>query len=307
MNKLDWTDVQFVICVARTGSLSAAARELGVNHSTVLRRVSAFEQAIKVQLFVRDSKGYRLSQHGRILLQDIENFESTMKSLELRFSDYDTQLEGSLCITTTNGLFSSRLKTSIFKFARSFPGIKLDLQISDEIKNLAHLESDIAIRPTEAIPDGFFGEKIGSVHFHAYAHRELAIKINSRKLFSEKSWIAYSGTTGNSLLGQLLASKITENQQMIRVSSFEAAFEAAKEGIGIALLPERLAWGDKQLVKVSQGDPLFTRPVHIIARKELQTSRRVNAFINFMSKMATGVPYNQNESEQHSNPGSSSY
>ena len=284
MTKFDWTDFQCVVCVARTGSLSAAARELGVNHSTVLRRVSAFEQSTKVQLFVRDSNGYRLSQHGRALLQDIDQFEGAMKRLQLQFSDYDTQLEGALCVTTTHGLFNSRLKGSLFQFVRSFPGIKLDLQISDDVKNLAHLESDVAIRPTEEIPDGFFGAYIGRVIFHVYAHRDLARVLNSKDVFKEKYWIGYSGILSSGVLGQVLVNRISEAQQTLKVSSVDAAFEAAKDGVGIALLPEHLVRGNNQLVRISKGDPILERPIHIIARKELQTSRRVNTFINFMAK-----------------------
>jgi DNA-binding transcriptional LysR family regulator len=286
VNKFDWTDFQCVVCVARTGSLSAAARELGVNHSTVLRRVSAFEQTTKVQLFFRDSTGYRLSQHGRALLQDIDGFESAMKGLQLRFNDYDTQLEGVLCVTTTHGLFNSRLKGSLFQFARTFPGIKLDLQISDDIKNLAHLESDVAIRPTEEIPDGFFGAHIGKVVFHVYAHKDLARILNEKDAFKEKYWIGYSGPLSSGLLGQLLTNKISEAQQTLKVSSIDAAFEAAKDGVGIALLPEHLVRGNSQLVRISKGNPILERPIHIIARKELQTSRRINTFINFMAKNA---------------------
>lgn len=286
MTKFDWTDFQSVVCVARTGSLSAAARELGVNHSTVLRRVSAFEQTTKVQLFFRDSNGYRLSQHGRALLQNIDQFEVAMKRLQLQFSDYDAQLEGALCVTTTHGLFNSRLKGSLFQFARSFPSIKLDLQISDDIKNLAHLESDVAIRPIEEIPDGYFGARIGSVIFHVYAHRELARVLNAKDVFKEKYWIGYSGVLASGLLGQLLSNKVSEAQQTLKVSSVDAGFEAAKDGVGIALLPEHLVRGSNQLVRVSNGDPILERPIHIIARKELQTSRRVNTFINFMAKSA---------------------
>lgn len=286
MNKFDWTDFQCVVCVARTGSLSAAARELGVNHSTVLRRVSAFEQATKVQLFFRDSSGYALSQHGRALLQNIDQFEGAMKRLQLQFSDYDTQLEGALCVTTTHGLFNSRLKGSLFQFARSFPGIKLDLQISDDIKNLAHLESDVAIRPIEEIADGFFGARIGSVIFHVYAHRDLARGLNAKDVFKEKYWIGYSGVLASGLIGQLLANKISEAQTTLKVSSIDAAFEAVKDGVGIAILPEHLVRESHQLIRMSKGDPILERPIHIIARKELQTSRRVNTFINFMSKNA---------------------
>lgn len=284
MINLDWKDLQYVIYVAKTGSLSAAARELGVTHTTVLRRISAFEQRTKVQIFEKDSKGYVLSHNGRSLLKDLEDVAPVMERINNRFGDFNTQLEGELSITTTNGLFNNFLKTSIFQFARFYPGIHLDLQISDELKNLGHLESDIAVRPFSSSMDGLFGAKIGEVRFHVYANRDIATNLNAESMFETTPWIGYSGSLTNSKIGQILTSKVSKAQYMISVNTLEAAALAIESGMGIGLIPEHLAASNQHLVKVSQGDPIFVNPIYVLARKELQSSRRINAFINFMQK-----------------------
>lgn len=287
MSKLDWTDLSYVICVARTGSLSATARELGVNHSTVLRRITAFEQRAKVQLFIRDAKGYRLSAHGQSLLKDLEPLSEMMDHIALRFRDYDTELEGKLSVTTTVGLFQNRFKDAIFRFTRSYPGIRLELLVSDDVKNLGHLESDIALRPTDQIADGYFGEKLCEVAFHIYGQRDLLASLHSTDPFTCKPWVGLTGTMADGRLGQMLAQKVDDEQVALRANSLESVGAAVEAGIGLGILPTYIAERNPDLVQVSQGGPVFVSPVFSIVRKELQTSRRVNAFMNFIAKNLT--------------------
>jgi len=287
MKSLDWTDLQYVIQVARSGSLSAAARELGVTHSTVLRRVSAFEQRTKVQIFERDAKGYQLSPSGRSLLKELDDVAPLMERINNRFGDFNSQLEGALSFTTTNGLFNHFLKPHVLQFARSYPGIHLELQITDEVKSLGHLECDIAVRPLFSSMDGFFGGKIGEVRFHIYGHRNIAENFSDKSMFESAPWVVYSGSLGSSLIGQTLTTKVKKVQHIISVNTLEAATSSVESGLGLGLIPEHLASKNPDLVRISQGDPILSNPIYILARKELQSSRRINAFINYIQNKTT--------------------
>ncbi|MFA0372415.1 LysR family transcriptional regulator, partial [Vibrio sp. 10N.222.54.F6] len=104
MHNIRWDDLQYVLTVANEGSLSAAARALGVNHSTVLRRIDTFEYRHKLRIFHKLPTGYKLTVEGQKLLESALAIESTVRELEHKVFGQELKLEGTLRITTTDAL-----------------------------------------------------------------------------------------------------------------------------------------------------------------------------------------------------------
>ncbi len=209
MDAIDWTEVQTVICVAQLGSLSAAARALSVNHSTVLRRIQSFEQTHHVQVFVRTQTGYQLTRHGQVLLQDFDQIDQVMLGLQRRINDYDSELQGILTVTTTENIFASYLKQPLLEFARVFPRVELDLLISNQLVDMSHLEADIAIRPSQTIPAESFGFELFQLSFYLYSPNDLVAKVNTKLPYQYDDWVGYSGQLENARVGQILAKNLT--------------------------------------------------------------------------------------------------
>src|SRR3712207_7391952 len=106
---IDWEDLRYVLAVADASSLASAARGLGVNHTTVLRRVNAFEERLGLRLFDRLPTGYALTAGGEELLAAARRMAETVTELERKLSGQDLRLEGTLRVTTTDTLMASLL------------------------------------------------------------------------------------------------------------------------------------------------------------------------------------------------------
>src|SRR3712207_1272522 len=115
-SRIDWEDLRFVLAVADARSLAAAARALGVNHTTVLRRVVAFEERLGVRLFDRLASGYALTAGGEELLATARGMAEIVAGLERKLAGQDLRLEGTLRVTTTDTLMASILPSLLARF-----------------------------------------------------------------------------------------------------------------------------------------------------------------------------------------------
>ncbi|WP_222411057.1 LysR family transcriptional regulator [Rhizobium leguminosarum] len=144
---LDWNDLRCVLAVAEHGGLAAAARALGVNHTTVLRRVNAFEEAQGLRLFERLPTGYLLTPGGEELLASVRQISSLVTDLERRLTGRDLRLEGVLRVATTDTLASSILLRHLAAFRVRYPDIVVELAVGNLPVDLVHHDVDAAIRP----------------------------------------------------------------------------------------------------------------------------------------------------------------
>ncbi|WP_196158887.1 LysR family transcriptional regulator [Reinekea sp. G2M2-21] len=281
MRHVDWSEIQTIICVARRGSLSAAARELSVNHSTVLRRIQQFEEKHHVNVFVREPQGYRLSRHGQALLRDFEQIDQVMSGMARRLEGYDAHLQGKLTLTSTENLFASFLQTPVFNFAKLYPGINLELLISNQLVNMTQLEADIAIRPMTEVPAHFFGHALFELSFYFYAPHSIAKQVEESALEQWPDWIGYSGALASARVGQLLRETMN-TPPVITANSFDGVASAARAGLGIALLPSFVGDSVETLHRLSRP-ALFSTDVYVIAPEELKASKRVTTLMHYLN------------------------
>src|SRR5690554_6160288 len=120
----NWDDLRVFLAVARAGSLSGAARTLKVNHSTVFRRIGAFEEAIGVRLFDRLPNGYALTAAGEEMQESAQRVEAEITALDRRVTGQDLRLSGVVRITTVDMLAQGLLPRHLLAFRRAWPGIE---------------------------------------------------------------------------------------------------------------------------------------------------------------------------------------
>src|SRR5688572_20128168 len=120
---MDWDDLRYFLAVGNAGSLAGAARTLGVNHTTVLRRIGAFEQRLGLRLFERLPTGYVLTAGGEQLIAAARHIDATVTTLERKLAGQDLQLAGTVRVTTTDTVMGSILPAILAEFRRSYPGI----------------------------------------------------------------------------------------------------------------------------------------------------------------------------------------
>src|SRR4051812_22413102 len=169
MHSLAWTDLQHVLAVADAGSLAAGARALGVNHTTVLRRIAAFEQMLGVKLFVRSPAGYTLTVAGEEVAAGARAMQETAHAVERTIAGRDLRLTGSVRVTSTDTLAASLLLPALASFTRAQPGIALEVTTTNVMANLTRRDADVAVRPTTNPPANLVGRRVATVAIAIYA------------------------------------------------------------------------------------------------------------------------------------------
>src|SRR6201994_3331381 len=143
---IDWDDVRYFLAVARGGSVRAAAERLGVNHSTVLRRIAQFEKRLGAQMFEKLPSGYCLTAAGEEVLELANQMEASSLRLETRVSGRDQSVRGLLRVTLAPPLATHLLMPDFAEFARPHPDIEMEILSAGELANLTNREADVAIR-----------------------------------------------------------------------------------------------------------------------------------------------------------------
>jgi DNA-binding transcriptional LysR family regulator len=168
MAGLEWDDLRFVLAVANAGSLAGAARNLNVNHTTVLRRVSAFEKRVGLRLFERLPSGYVLTPGGEELIAAARHLEDTIIKVERKLAGQDARLSGSLRVTTTDTLMASILPRMLAEFRAAHSGVQIEIAVSNLMFNLSKRDADVAIRPAKDPPETLVGRRMAKVAFAIY-------------------------------------------------------------------------------------------------------------------------------------------
>ena len=143
---IDWDDVRYFLAVARGGSVRAAAERLGVNHSTVLRRIAQLEERLGAHMFEKLPSGYRMTAAGEEVLELANQMEASSHQLETRVFGRDQSVRGLLRVTLAPTLATHLLMPDFADFARLHPDIEMEILSSGELANLTNREADVAIR-----------------------------------------------------------------------------------------------------------------------------------------------------------------
>ena len=280
--RIDWSDLEFILAVANEGSLAAAAKALGVNHTTVLRRVQSFEATHGVRLFDRLPSGYALTMAGERALAAARSIADVVEDLEGRISGQDLRLEGLLRITTTDTIMASVLPPVLASFHKHHPAVQLDVSISTDLANLARREADVAIRVTNSPPEMLIGRRISAVAMAVYrSSRDPSPELDVRALLSEP-WIDLADGFAATTVGQWTRTNIADEHVVMRTDSILAMAWAAAAGIGLAALPVYLGDSMPDLKRASPIIELRPSPsLWILSHKDLKQTARVRAFVEF--------------------------
>ena len=173
---IDWDDVRYFLAVARGGSVRAAAERLGVNHSTVLRRIAQLEERLGAHMFEKLPSGYRLTDAGEEILEFADQMEASSNRLETRVFGRDQSVRGLLRVTLAPTLATHLLMPDFADFARLHPEVEMEILSIEEPVNLTNREADVAIRVVyerNALPLNLHGLKGPELFGAVYMSRDL--------------------------------------------------------------------------------------------------------------------------------------
>lgn len=278
---MNWDDLRFVLAVARAGSLAAAARRLGVDHTTVGRRVEAAEGALGVTLFARNPTGFALTPEGERLLEPLRVVEDGVLALSRLASARETRLEGQVRVTSPETFGISWLAPRLATFARQHPQLTIELLPGGTVLDLGRREAELAIRFFRSAPKELVVRKVarlthalyGSVEYlHARPftgdlapHRLLAPPRGDRS--TEARWLR----------------KLAPDVAPAFTSEFTLSLLAAvKVHAGLAVLPRYLGDAEPGLRRL----PLPDEPhddVWLTVHRDLKDTPRVRALLDFLA------------------------
>lgn len=233
---IDWDDVRYFLAVARGGSVRAAATRLGVNHSTVLRRIAQLEERLGAHMFEKLPSGYRLTAAGEEVLELADQMEASSLQLETRVFGRDQSVRGLLRVTLAPTLATNLLMPDFADFARLHPDIEIEILSSGELANLTNREADVAIRVVydrKTLPLNLHGLKGPELFGGVYMSRDRLAAWRAGAPDPIR-WIVISihGIPQWASEGEVRTAEVP-----FRVTDGEAQIVAVRQGLGMTTLP----------------------------------------------------------------------
>ncbi len=278
MQHINWDNLRYVLMVANKGSIAAAARELGVNRTTVLRRIGTFQENLNCRIFDRGEAGYILTPGAEKMLNAAREVENTLFNMQRQIAGHELKLEGELRVTTTDTFMLSILGPHLATFRQRHPHIVVDLMVTNSILDLNRRDADIAIRPTRQPDSSLVGSRLCDVEFGIYATAEMLAGINPDDIYKVR-WIGFVDSLQAAPIGNWLDATVALDRICFRCDSFVAVRIAAESGIGVALLPRFLGDSSQTLQPVKAVIGELTTGLWMLTHPDLVRSARVNAFI----------------------------
>jgi DNA-binding transcriptional LysR family regulator len=280
---IDWDDVRYFLAVARGGSVRAAAERLGVNHTTVLRRLAQLEERLGARMFEKLPSGYRLTKAGEEVLQFAEQMEASSNRLETRVFGRDQGVRGLLRVTLASPLATHLLMPDFAEFARLHPEIEMEILSIDEPVNLTNREADVAIRVVydrNALPLNLHGLKGPELFGGVYMSRDLLAAWRA----GAPDRIRWVVITQHGIPAWASEGEIRTTEVPFRTTDGEAQIVAARQGLGMTTLPCFIGDADPLLVRVP-GTPLHQHgTVWLLTHGETRKTKRVRLFTEFASR-----------------------
>ena len=178
----DWNDLRHFLALARCGSMGAAALSIGVDQSTVQRRIAALEKSIGQSLVERRSGGYALTSQGELLLADAEQVEKAVDALQRRMTALDGTGKGHVRVASLVTVGQRIIRSGfIERFHDLHPGITVEMLMGQRVTDLAKGEVDIAIRGGgDGGSDALIGRRLVDLPWGIYASRDFIAGTASR-------------------------------------------------------------------------------------------------------------------------------
>jgi DNA-binding transcriptional LysR family regulator len=285
MRALDWNALQFVLALARSSSLERAAESLGVDPSTVSRRVRALEDALGVRVFERTVSGHRLTAVGSRLVESAEQVAADIAAMENEAASADERLAGTVRIATSDTMSRLHVAPMAAQFGRLHPQVAFEIVADQRSANLVRREADLAVRMVRTAQARLASRRLATI---------------GHGLYGSPEYLAAHPFAGEGeLRGHVLAgyheslSRMPEAQWLdehaggarfaVRANRVDALMVAAASGIGLAVLPCYMADRDPRLVRLLGPERVVSRDIWLIMHQDARRIARFRAFADHLA------------------------
>ncbi len=233
-----WDDVRVFLAAFRYGSLAAAAARLGLDTSTVSRRLASFESALGVRLFERTRDGIRPTRAAANVLAAAESMEAAHARIARDVADTETEPEGIVRISAAPGFADIFVAPALVRLRRRYPRLSVEIDASVQARDLTRQEADIAIRSVPPKGADLVITKLGSGRWIPATSPELAEELGRVSSWSDAPWIVWDRDLGSFPPARWVATHASKAQVVLRTSHFASQIVAGRTGLGVLLVPE---------------------------------------------------------------------
>lgn len=285
-NGLDWDDLKYLLGVARHGSTLAAGRALGVDQSTVQRRLVELERRIGQSLVQRYPTGYRLTEFGQEMLPFAEVVERAAQAFERQVHTLGTEAAGVIRVTCPEPIVNRIMQTGLLdRFHTRHPALRVQFVMSDKYIDLSQGDADVALRSGDTDDDELVGRKIGDSIWAVYASRTYIERHGQPASIAElpkHALVGFDDTMAKHRIAQWLRTVAPDAPMAARSSSVLGLIYSVKAGLGIGPLPLPLGDAEPDLVRVLEPVAELSRIWRLLTTRELRRTPRVSAFFDFI-------------------------
>jgi DNA-binding transcriptional LysR family regulator len=284
MNAFDWDDLRFFLAVARAGRLTAAARQLEADHTTVSRRISALEGALKAKLFERKPQGYSLTEQGERLLGLAEGMETQALAVASQVGGADLALSGTVRIGAPDGIGTYFLAPELGALAERHPDLTLQLVALPRTFSLSRREADIAITLEQPTEGRLVSRKLTDYRLRLYASKDYLARHGPMAELSD-----LTGKTLVTYVADLIYSPVLDyfsglekyTARRYECASVVAQLEAVRAGVGVGILHDYAVRQFPDL-RVVLPEVSFLRTYWLVTHADVRNLRRVEEVYSFI-------------------------
>lgn len=282
---MDWDDLKHVLAVSRQGGLSGAARLLGVNHSTVSRRITSMEERLGAQLFERTPTGHQPTEAGLEAINAAERMEEASIAFERRLAGKDNQPAGLVTLTAPLMILMGPFMEIAARFRDAHPQIELKLIASNDLLDLQRREADVAIRVSDAPDERLFGMRLTEQRSAVYAAPAYlarhAAAIRDHPETAPLEWIGHDTQDAPPPEVQQV---FPATRLSVRMNDKLGMMAAAKAGMGMVRLPCFQGDVDPALARAPRLGLYRYPDKWILTHPDLRKSERIRLVMRFAAE-----------------------
>jgi DNA-binding transcriptional LysR family regulator len=287
--KFDWNRARAFLVTAEEGSLSAAARALGMTQPTLGRQVNALQEELGVVLFERLGRGLTLTAGGRDLLEHVRTMGEAANRVSLAASGQSQTLEGSICVTASEVNSAFLLPQVLARLRRDHPGVAIKLVASNAVRDLRRREADIAVRSGRPTDPSLFATRLRDTPARLYATPGYLQRIGHPKTpadFGRADFIGFSDDDRFRLRSGLnaLGFDLSQKNFPIHTENHMVLWELVKNGLGIGVIIDEVGDAEPLVERVLPTMDPIPVPLWLVAHREVHTSRRVRMVFDLLAE-----------------------
>ncbi len=282
---LSWDDFRLIKAIADSRGLGGAAADIGVNHSTMFRRLGQIEEALGTKLFERHRSGYAPTPAGEEMAALASRLDADITSFTRRLAGKEIAASGELRVTTNDSLLVHLLTPIFARFRQRNPAVQLDIVLANQALNLSKRDADVAIRATDSPPDTLVGRRAATIAWALYGRAAdfRAAPPEIDELTATRDWVSLGENLSHVKAVQFVRRHVAPQRVAYRVNTVLGLAQAVEAGIGIGHLPCFIGDAAPDLVRLSPPVADFAADLWLLTHPDLRHSPRVRVFLDFVA------------------------